>query len=85
VRLRRSTDNTIVKDLVIITTLRTLKDIAVIDETLFENVDREVLVKLVVKFSNQLIAIGVKGLLNDSVLESVEITPILAPSHQISS
>lgn len=80
--------STISKDLAVVTKLRTLKNISAnsaIDETLFEDSDREVLVKLVVKLTNQLTE--VKVLLNDSrsVLEGIETAPMSAPSPQISS
>jgi len=80
--------STINKDLAVVTKLRTLKNISTnsaVDETLFEDSDREVLVKLVVKLTNQLT--DVKVLLNDSrsVLEGIETTPMSAPSPQISS
>jgi len=80
--------STISKDLAVVTKLRTLKNISAnsaIDETLFEDSDREVLVKLAVKLTNQLT--DVKVLLNESrsVLEGIETAPVSAPSPQISS
>ena len=80
--------STISKDLAVVTKLRTLKNISAnsaIDETLFEDSDREVLVKLAVKLTNRLT--DVKVLLNDSrsVLEGIETAPVSAPSPQISS
>ena len=77
--------STINKDLAVVTKLRTLKNISAnsaIDETLFENSDREVLVKLVVKLTNQLT--DVKVLLNDSrsVLEGIETAPVSESSSQ---
>ena len=77
--------STINKDLAVVTKLRKLKVDSAINETLFEDMDRDDILKLTVNLVNQLI--DVKVLLKDSrtILEDIDTLPSVQPSPQISS